>query len=108
LRRIFEHLFGVASGRRLVVVLDEFPYLCISHRALPSVLQRLWDERGRHSNICLVLCGSYVSFMEREVLAHNSSTPLLLIFSRSGFTPAVSRQEREGELVLVDVRLGVM
>lgn len=69
---IFEHLFGVASGRRLVVVLDEFPYLCISHRALPSVLQRLWDERGRHSNICLVLCGSYVSFMEREVLAHKS------------------------------------
>jgi len=69
---IFEHLFDAATERPLVVVLDEFPYLCISHKALPSILQRLWDERGRHSKICLVLCGSYVSFMEREVLAHKS------------------------------------
>jgi len=69
---IFEHLFGTATKQRLVVVLDEFPYLCISNRALPSILQRLWDERGLHSNVCLVLCGSYVSFMEREVLAHQS------------------------------------
>jgi len=65
---IFEHLFDAATERPLVVVLDEFPYLCISHKALPSILQRLWDERGRHSKICLVLCGSHVSFMEREVL----------------------------------------
>jgi hypothetical protein len=64
---IFEHLFHAATARPLVVVLDEFPYLCISHKALPSILQRLWDERGQHSKICLVLCGSYVSFMEREV-----------------------------------------
>ncbi|MFQ5811258.1 MAG: ATP-binding protein, partial [Armatimonadota bacterium] len=46
--------------------------LCLSHKPLPSILQRLWDERGQHSRICLVLCGSYVSFMEREVLAHKS------------------------------------
>jgi len=57
---IFEHLFDAATKRPLVVVLDEFPYLCISHKALPSILQRLWDERGRHSKLCLVLCGSYV------------------------------------------------
>ena len=69
---IFEHLFGAATEQPLVVVLDEFPYLCISHKALPSILQRLWDERGRHSKVCMVLCGSYVSFMEREVLAHKS------------------------------------
>lgn len=31
---IVEHLFAVASRRRLIVVLDEFPYLCISHPAL--------------------------------------------------------------------------
>jgi len=39
-----------------------------------------------------------------ERLCGSRSLPLLMIFSRSGFTPAVLRQEREGELRLVDVR----
>jgi hypothetical protein len=68
---ILEHLFA-ATRRRLVVVLDEFPHLCLGHKPLPSILQRLWDEHGRRSGVCLVLCGSYVSFMEREILAHKS------------------------------------
>ncbi|MBI5362616.1 MAG: ATP-binding protein [Planctomycetes bacterium] len=62
-----------ASARgRLVVVLDEFPYLCESTRGLTSQLQRFWDTRGKLSNLVLVLCGSQVSFMENEVLAERS------------------------------------
>ncbi len=60
------------ASERLVVVLDEFPYLCESNKGLPSLLQRFWDERGKRSNLMLVLCGSQVSFMEREVLAERS------------------------------------
>ena len=60
-----------AKGR-LVVVLDEFPYLCESTRGLTSQLQRFWDTRGKLSNLVLVLCGSQVSFMENEVLAERS------------------------------------
>jgi len=37
-------------------------------------------------------------------LSGSGPTPLLALFSRSGFTPAVRRQERESELLLVDVR----
>lgn len=62
---------GGTSGR-LVVVLDEFPYLCESTRGLTSQLQRFWDTRGKSSNLVLVLCGSQVSFMEQEVLAERS------------------------------------
>jgi AAA+ ATPase superfamily predicted ATPase len=61
-----------AKDERLVVVLDEFPYLCESTRGLPSQIQRFWDTRGKHSRLMLVLCGSQVSFMEREVLAERS------------------------------------
>lgn len=61
-----------ARGGRLVVVLDEFPYLCESTRGLTSQLQRFWDVRGKRSNLVLVLCGSQVSFMEEEVLAERS------------------------------------
>src|SRR5262245_11337941 len=61
-----------AKDDRLVVVLDEFPYLCEATKGLPSVIQRFWDTRGKHSKLMLVLCGSQVSFMEREVLAERS------------------------------------
>lgn len=61
-----------AGEERLVVVLDEFPYLCEGNKGLPSLVQRFWDQRGKNSSLMLVLCGSQVSFMEREVLAERS------------------------------------
>jgi len=61
-----------AGDERLVIVLDEFPYLCESSKGLPSQLQRFWDTRGKKSSLMLVLCGSQVSFMEKEVLAERS------------------------------------
>ena len=40
---------------------------------LPSVLQEKWDRSWRHAgNIVLILCGSYIGFMEREVLGKKS------------------------------------
>lgn len=61
-----------ARDERLALILDEFPYLCEGTRGLPSIVQRLWDTRAKHSQLMLVLCGSQVSFMEREVLAERS------------------------------------
>ncbi|HYR09591.1 MAG TPA: ATP-binding protein [Longimicrobium sp.] len=49
----------------LTVVLDEFPYLCDTDPALPSILQKFCDEvRERGTRLNLVLCGSKISFME--------------------------------------------
>ncbi len=61
-----------AGDERLILVLDEFPYLCDSTKGLPSQLQQFWDTRGKRSSLMLVLCGSQVSFMEKEVLAERS------------------------------------
>ncbi|MDP6519191.1 MAG: ATP-binding protein [Planctomycetota bacterium] len=61
-----------AGDERLVLVLDEFPYLCETSKGLPSQVQRFWDTRGKRSSLMLILCGSQVSFMEREVLAERS------------------------------------
>lgn len=61
-----------AGGERLIVVLDEFPYLCDSSKGLTSQIQQFWDTRGKRSQLMLVLCGSQVSFMEKEVLAERS------------------------------------
>lgn len=62
----------MAAGEPLLVVLDEVPYLVESDRSVPSVLQRVWDETLRHTHLKLILCGSLVSFMERELLGHKS------------------------------------
>lgn len=61
-----------SQQERLILVLDEFQYLCEDNAALPSLIQRFWDLHGKNSNLFLILCGSQVSFMEREVLAERS------------------------------------
>jgi uncharacterized protein len=49
----------------LVLVLDEFQYLCAAQPALPSIIQRTWDRWQRERvPITLVLSGSALSFME--------------------------------------------
>lgn len=66
-------LAAAPAGKKLVLVLDEFQWLCESSPDLPSVLQRLWDlEWQRGAQVMLVLCGSYIGFMEREVLGARS------------------------------------
>ncbi|MCB9907514.1 MAG: ATP-binding protein [Planctomycetes bacterium] len=61
-----------AGSERLILVLDEFPYLCESTKGLPSQIQKFWDTRGKKSSLMIILCGSQVSFMENEVLAERS------------------------------------
>jgi AAA+ ATPase superfamily predicted ATPase len=57
-----------AEEEPLVLVLDEFQHLVTAEPALATILQRLWDRDVQGSKLSIVLCGSYVSFMEREVL----------------------------------------
>jgi AAA+ ATPase superfamily predicted ATPase len=68
LRYIFDHLIDKIP----LIIIDEFPYLCVSNGALPSILQKIWDEKAKENNIFLILCGSYMSFMEKEVLGSKS------------------------------------
>lgn len=60
----FTYLAEKAKGSRLVVALDEFPYLVEGNRSLPSILQHHWDERLRKTKIFLILCGSSIGMME--------------------------------------------
>jgi hypothetical protein len=54
-----------SKDQRLVVVLDEFPYLARSTPGIEGIVQRWWDRRGRDSSVVLVLCGSAVAYMEQ-------------------------------------------
>lgn len=67
-----EYLGETLAEERLVVVLDEFPYLVEANDSLPSYVQSFVDEQLQHTESMLVLCGSSVSTMESEVLGHES------------------------------------
>ena len=64
----FDSIAELAAERRLVVILDEFPYLVEADHELPTLLQREWDLRLQHTQIFLVLSGSIQSVIQQQVL----------------------------------------
>ena len=61
-----------AQTERLVVVLDEFPYLATADPSLASILQRTWDRSFKNTQIMLILNGSYIGMMEETVLSYKA------------------------------------
>jgi len=60
------------NHKKLVLVIDEFPYLVKKNKALLSELQHLIDHKLTSGNLFMILCGSYMGFMEKEVLGSKS------------------------------------
>ena len=61
-----------AATDPVVLIIDEVQFLAMQDQGFLSMLQHLIDHNLLQSKIKLVLCGSYVSFMENELLAHKS------------------------------------
>ena len=62
----------IDSQERLVLVIDEFPYLIEANPEIPSLFQLFWDEYLKDRNLFLIILGSSVSMMETEVLGQKS------------------------------------
>ncbi|RLI19314.1 ATP-binding protein [Candidatus Bathyarchaeota archaeon] len=58
-------LSEIAKDKRIVIVFDEFQRLIDAYKGALSVLQKIWDEKLKHTNIFLILVGSAVSVFER-------------------------------------------
>lgn len=67
-----EYIDQVAKKQRLILVIDEYPYLADSHRPISSILQAHIDLGLKESKLFLILCGSSMSFMENQVLGYQS------------------------------------
>lgn len=57
---------------RLIFVIDEFPYLANSNPAISSIFQKGIDEHLKQSNVFLILMGSSIGMMEKEVLFYKA------------------------------------
>lgn len=67
-----EYVFRLAQKERLILAIDEYPYVARSSKSLASTLQLLIDKYKDSSKLMLILCGSSMSYMEDHVLAYKS------------------------------------
>ena len=67
-----DNIFELAEKERLILVIDEYPYLAGSYKGISSLLQMQIDTRFKKSKLMLILCGSSMSFMENQVLGYKS------------------------------------
>lgn len=68
----FETVFSIGEKRRIVFVIDEYPYLAGCSKGISSVLQLLIDRYHENSKLFIILCGSSMSFMENQVMGYKS------------------------------------
>lgn len=67
-----EYVFKLAEKNRLILAIDEYPYVARSDKSLASTLQLLIDQYKDSSKLMLILCGSSMSYMEDHVLAYKA------------------------------------
>lgn len=67
-----EFVFRLAEKERIILALDEYPYVARTSKSLASTLQMLIDKYKDTSKLMLILCGSSMSYMEDHVLAYKA------------------------------------
>lgn len=67
-----EFVFRLAEKERIILALDEYPYVARASKSLASTLQMLIDKYKDTSKLMLILCGSSMSYMEDYVLAYKA------------------------------------
>ena len=67
-----EYVFKLAEKKKIILVIDEYPYVAKASKSLASTIQLLIDKNKDTSKLFLILCGSSMSFMENHVLAYKA------------------------------------
>lgn len=84
-------IFRLGASERLLLVLDEFPYLVDSCPEFPSLLQKMWDRHGQDSQVVLAICGSHYHMMEDQFFS--SRQPLYGRATASMLVEEIPRSE---------------
>jgi AAA+ ATPase superfamily predicted ATPase len=71
--KAFRSVLDLPYGdKKKLIVIDEFPYMCRHNKSIPSILQNLWDAEFKDENVMIILCGSAMSFIKKELLAEKN------------------------------------
>lgn len=70
--KAFIFLAKKSKEEQIILVIDEFPYIATANKTIPSLMQNLIDHYLKNTKLFLIVCGSSMSFMEKEVLSYKS------------------------------------
>ncbi len=70
--KAFSFIGEMEEEDKTIIVIDEFPYMCKNNPSIPSILQIIWDTILKNKNIMLIICGSSMSFIEKELLSEKN------------------------------------
>ena len=70
--RAFSAITQLPGTEKKLLIIDEFPYMVKNNHGIPSMLQKLWDQQLKEENVMIVLCGSAMAFIEKEILAEKN------------------------------------
>ena len=65
-------VFRLSEKERIILAIDEYPYVARASKSFASTLQLLIDKYKERSKLMLILCGSSMSYMEDHVLAYKA------------------------------------
>lgn len=68
----FKKIAELAQKQRVVLAIDEYPYLAKAYPTISSLIQYYIGYFFTKTNLFLIICGSSMSFMENQVLAYKS------------------------------------
>jgi AAA+ ATPase superfamily predicted ATPase len=71
----WDHVFPYLKAKikkKFIFVIDEFPYLASSSKGISSIFQKGWDEYLKDTHVFLILCGSSIGMMEKDVLSYKA------------------------------------
>jgi hypothetical protein len=71
-RQALEQAARLAKDERLCLVLDEFTHLLAVDPGIAGVLQNAWDHQLSKVNLFLILSGSHIGMMQRELLSYQA------------------------------------
>jgi len=108
----FQQVARLAQNERLAVVLDEFTYLLMTEPGITGILQNIWDHALKQTRLFLIVSGSHIGMMQRELLAYQAplygraTAQLRLAPLPFGATRAYFPRYRTDERIAVYAMLG--
>ena len=70
--KALDYIHRISQESRIVLAIDEYPYLAWGFRPISSTIQAHIDTQFKNGKLFLILCGSSMSFMENQVLGYKS------------------------------------
>ncbi len=69
---IFDYLWEKTQEERIIIALDEFPFIVEKFPEIVSLLQDKFDNLFIKSRVMIILCGSSISMMEKYAVDYKS------------------------------------